>query len=131
MTIQYLMHVGICVSDLPRALRFYREGLGFVEAGGLEVSDAATAQLMEIPGVGSLMHRVPGRRTRTIFSSGEALRTIDDGDPGRPSAPGTLKRLIVTEDATVPVLGLFVRCLRWAAANMMMYTCVSRARRSG
>ena len=51
MTIRYLMHVGICVADLGRALRFYRDGLGFVEAGGLEVSDASTAQLLELPGV--------------------------------------------------------------------------------
>jgi len=34
-----------------------------------------------------------------------------------------LKRLVVSEDASVPILGLGVRCLRWFAANMMMYVC--------
>lgn len=35
-----------------------------------------------------------------------------------------IKRLVVSEDASVPMLGLGVRFLRWAAANMMMYVCV-------
>lgn len=33
------------------------------------------------------------------------------------------KRLAVSEDASVPLLGLGIRALRWAAANMMMYVC--------
>jgi len=36
------------------------------------------------------------------------------------------KRLAVSEDASVPLLGLGVRALRWAAANMMMYVCRRR-----
>lgn len=35
-----------------------------------------------------------------------------------------LKRLVVCEDHTVPILGLGVRFMRWASANMMMYVCV-------
>lgn len=34
-----------------------------------------------------------------------------------------LKRLVVSEDSRVPVLGLPVHLMRWAAANMMMYVC--------
>ena len=49
MTIQYVMHVGICVRDLERSIRFYRDGLGFEEAGGLEISGEPTATLVEIP----------------------------------------------------------------------------------
>ena len=49
--IQYPMHVGICVHDLDRSVRFYRDGLGFEEAGGLEISGEPTATLMEIPDV--------------------------------------------------------------------------------
>lgn len=33
------------------------------------------------------------------------------------------KRLIVSEDASVPILGLGVKLMRWASANMMMYVC--------
>ena len=35
-----------------------------------------------------------------------------------------IKRLVVSEDASVPVLGLGVKFMRWATANMMMYVCV-------
>ena len=34
-----------------------------------------------------------------------------------------IKRLAVSEDESVPVLGLGVRFLRWSVANMMMYVC--------
>lgn len=34
-----------------------------------------------------------------------------------------LKRLVVSEDSSVPVLGLGVRLMRWWSANMMMYVC--------
>ncbi len=49
MTILYPMHVGIYVRDLELSIRFYRDGLGFVEAGRLEISDEPTATLLEIP----------------------------------------------------------------------------------
>ena len=49
MTIRYPMHVGICVRDLERSVRFYRDGLGFEEAGRLEISDEPTATVLEIP----------------------------------------------------------------------------------
>ena len=34
-----------------------------------------------------------------------------------------LKRLVVSEDSSVPVAGLVVSMLRWVCANMMMYVC--------
>lgn len=34
-----------------------------------------------------------------------------------------LKRLVVSEDHTVPILGLGVKFMRWSVANMMMYVC--------
>jgi SAM-dependent methyltransferase len=34
-----------------------------------------------------------------------------------------LSRLVVSEDETVPVLGLGVKFMRWFSANMMMYVC--------
>ncbi len=37
-----------------------------------------------------------------------------------------LKRLIVSEDSSVRVLGLGVKLMRWFAANMMMYVCVRK-----
>ena len=49
MTIQYVMHFGSCVRELDRSIRFYRDGLGFEEALGLEISGEPTATLVEIP----------------------------------------------------------------------------------
>jgi hypothetical protein len=42
--------------------------------------------------------------------------------------PSLLKRLVIAEDASVPVAGGMVRALRWLCANMMMYVCVRETR---
>ncbi len=48
MPIRRLSHVGLCVSDLERSLRFYRDGLGFRERSSLDVSGAAAETLLEL-----------------------------------------------------------------------------------
>ena len=49
--IRRLSHLGICVADLERSLRFYREGLGFREVSALELSGEPSASLLGLPGV--------------------------------------------------------------------------------
>jgi catechol 2,3-dioxygenase-like lactoylglutathione lyase family enzyme len=49
MKIDYVMHVGVCVRDLERSIRFYRDGLGFKEAGTLNVAGEPTATMVGIP----------------------------------------------------------------------------------
>ncbi len=49
MSVDYVMHFGICVRDLARSIRFYCEGLGFDEKSRLHIEDAPTAQMMGIP----------------------------------------------------------------------------------
>ena len=49
MAIQRMAHVGICVSDLERSRRFYRDGLGFREVARLESSSAPTRRLLQMP----------------------------------------------------------------------------------
>lgn len=53
----------------------------------------------------------------------EEIKLVDVGELIQERPGSLLKRLAVNEDATVPVLGLGVRMLRWLAANMMMYVC--------
>jgi lactoylglutathione lyase len=49
--IQRLSHVGICVSDLDRSLRFYRDLLGFAQEHDLEVAGEPTGTLLRLPDV--------------------------------------------------------------------------------
>jgi hypothetical protein len=85
--------------------------------------------LYDLPGVAEACSLL-GRRLGGPF--GECERTTrhqPEHIPGA-SAPSEtarqslLKRLVVSEDITVPVAGLFVRALRQVGANMMMYMCV-------
>ena len=43
-----LTHVGICVSDLVRAVDFYVHALGFVEVNRLQFADAVTARILGV-----------------------------------------------------------------------------------
>jgi glyoxylase I family protein len=49
-TIQRLSHVGLCVTDLERAVRFYRDLLGFAEEHRLEVAGEPTDRLLRLHG---------------------------------------------------------------------------------
>jgi glyoxylase I family protein len=49
-TIRRLSHHGLCVSDLERALAFYRDGLGFAEVSRLRFADRGTQKLLGLPG---------------------------------------------------------------------------------
>jgi catechol 2,3-dioxygenase-like lactoylglutathione lyase family enzyme len=46
-----LTHVGICVSDMERALRFYRDALGFREEHELRVAGEPSDTLLRLRGV--------------------------------------------------------------------------------
>lgn len=51
MAILRLTHVGICVADLERSLRFYRDGLGFRLRSRFETAGEPTATLLRIADV--------------------------------------------------------------------------------
>ena len=42
-------HVGLCVSDLERAIRFYGEAFGFAERNRLEIPDPVASKLLRVP----------------------------------------------------------------------------------
>ncbi|MDX1882233.1 VOC family protein [Mycolicibacterium sp. 120270] len=46
-----LTHVGLCVRDTHLATEFYCAALGFTEVGRMQFNDAATAQLLDVPGL--------------------------------------------------------------------------------
>ena len=72
--------------------------------------------LFELPLIGRVLD-LAGRS----HGSGRALSTeaVPAATKGK-----LIKRLVVSEDDSIPVAGLIVRLLRWLAANMMMYICV-------
>jgi lactoylglutathione lyase len=66
-------HLGICVSDLETSLRFYCDGLGFVEVAAHEVGPEFEA-LMEVEGV--------RLRSRMIARDGVTLELLGFDAPG-------------------------------------------------
>ncbi len=85
--------------------------------------------LYELPLLGRLLeraaHRPPDTVTTAARAGGDGGGGAGGGPEDKTAASGTslLKRLVVSEDDTVPVVGRLVRLLRALAANMMMYEC--------
>lgn len=70
-----LTHVGICVSDLDRSVRFYRDVLGFKERGALNLRGEPVDKLNQLEGV----------KVRTVFleqEDGGRLQLIAFRSPG-------------------------------------------------
>ena len=66
-------HIGICVSDLDASLRFYCEGLGFVEGASHDVGQEFAA-LMEVDAV--------RLRSRMIARDGVTIELLGFDAPG-------------------------------------------------
>ncbi|HUY65784.1 MAG TPA: VOC family protein [Acidimicrobiales bacterium] len=66
-------HFGICVSDLERSIRFYRDGLGFELVASHRVGEEFGA-LMEIDGV--------RLESRMLSRDGVTLELLGFGSPG-------------------------------------------------
>ena len=50
MNVQRLSHIGICVAELERSVRFYRDALGFRELSRLAMEGAAPERLLGLAG---------------------------------------------------------------------------------
>jgi len=50
MSVLRLSHIGICVAQLERSVRFYRDVFGFRELSRLDVEGADSARLLDLPG---------------------------------------------------------------------------------
>jgi catechol 2,3-dioxygenase-like lactoylglutathione lyase family enzyme len=90
MEIRRLVHIGICVSDLERSLRFYRDGLGCKEVGRLEMEGGSADVINSLEGV----------RVRAIYleRDGWRLELIEFAEPGwvGPQAPRPMNQLGLT-----------------------------------
>ena len=90
MHVQRLTHLGICVSDLERSLRFYRDVLGCKEVGRLDLEGEPTATLNGLPDV----------KVRTIYleRDGWRLELFEFSVPGwiGPKAPRPMNQLGLT-----------------------------------
>jgi catechol 2,3-dioxygenase-like lactoylglutathione lyase family enzyme len=80
--LQRLTHVGICVSDLERSLRFYRDLLGFVWEHELQVEGEPTDTLLRLKG--TKLHAVYLARDGVRI---ELLRFASPPAPTRPERP--------------------------------------------
>jgi len=49
MPIERVTHIGICVRDPERSLKFYRDGLGFTYLSDLRIGGEPTATLLQVP----------------------------------------------------------------------------------
>jgi catechol 2,3-dioxygenase-like lactoylglutathione lyase family enzyme len=72
--IRRLSHFGICVADLERSLRFYRDGLGFREVSALDLAGEPSATLLELPGV--------ALRARFLERDGARIELLHYPTPG-------------------------------------------------
>ncbi|MEJ7861512.1 MAG: class I SAM-dependent methyltransferase [Pyrinomonadaceae bacterium] len=64
-------------------------------------------------------------------SSSQTLQSTPESKAGsgtnisiKGQAVSLLKKMLLNEDDKIPVLGAFLKVLRWSCANMMMYVCV-------
>jgi catechol 2,3-dioxygenase-like lactoylglutathione lyase family enzyme len=78
-------HVGLCVRDLERSLRFFCDGLGFEKVEGFELDSDAAAGLdrsLEVPGPVRIVSQFVQRDTMKI----ELLHFVEPAVVGTPSA---------------------------------------------
>ena len=78
-------HVGLCVRDLDRSLRFFCDGLGFEKAERFELDSTAAEGLersLEVPGPARIVSQFVQNDTMKI----ELLHFVAPGVGGTPSA---------------------------------------------
>jgi glyoxylase I family protein len=78
-------HVGLCVRDLARSLRFFCDGLGFEQAEAFELDSTAAEGLersLEVPGPARIVSQFVQNDTMKI----ELLHFVEPGVGGTPSA---------------------------------------------
>jgi catechol 2,3-dioxygenase-like lactoylglutathione lyase family enzyme len=98
MAILRMTHIGICVADLERATRFYRDGLGFAYRSELRIGGEPTSTLLRLPNCD--LHAVYLERdgTRIELLHYLAPAAVGDGAP-RPMHARGLTHLSLRVDS--------------------------------
>lgn len=114
MAILRLTHVGICVADLERSLRFYRDGLGFRYRAEIRVQGEPSDTLLRLRGVD--LHAVYLERdgTRIELLHYAAPSPIGSGEPRAMNARGLTHLSLRVDD-----LDATVAALRAAGATVL------------
>jgi glyoxylase I family protein len=86
-------HIGVCVSDMERALAFYCDLLGFRPLTEVAVADALSAKLLRLPGVDQ----------RTVFVERDGVR-LAIFSFARPAAQGAGKIRAMNETGMVALM---------------------------
>ena len=110
MSIRRLTHLGICVSDLERFLRFYRDVLGCQEVGRLEMAGGAA----------DIINSMQGVKLRAVYleRDGWRLELIAFDEPGclGPRAPRPMNQVGLTH-LSFRVTDLAAVCAKLEAAG--------------
>jgi len=98
--VQRFSHLGLCVADLPRALAFYAEGLGFREVSRLEIAGEAAETLLALPGVvlEAVYLERDGLRLELLHYRRPADTAADAAPPRPMNAPGLTHLSLRVED---------------------------------
>lgn len=76
-------HIGMCVSDLERSLRFYCDGLGFERGDGVDI-DSRFADALEVPGAVEV-------RSQFVRTPGLSIELLGYSTPGVHGSPSTAR----------------------------------------
>lgn len=110
MDVQRLTHLGICVSDLERSRRFYRDVLGCKEVGRLELEG----------GMADTLNGMEGVVVRAVYleRDGWRLELMEFAEPGwsGPRTPRPMNQLGLTH-LSLRVADLDAVCARLEAAG--------------
>lgn len=106
MSILRVGHIGVCVSDMEAALRFYCDLLGFRALSEVNVNDLLSAKLLRLPGVDQRTVFVERDGVRLALFALRAPSVVDAGRVRAMNEAGMAALMLRVDDldATLAVL---------------------------
>jgi glyoxylase I family protein len=91
-------HIGVCVRDMERSLRFYRDLLGFRPLTQVEVRGAEADRLLGLSGVDQRTVFVERDGVRLALFAYRAPEAVGDGEPRPMNATGLAAIMLRVDD---------------------------------